>query len=443
MADLTNELEQNVGGLWEMGVSLPINNPTMESFEHYYTLSGDADVGANSITISDPAAPIKVNDLIFVGPSSNPTRNNDTLLYYAKYEKFLINNISISPGEISTYIITLKPTRHSSTSALQYSYLKGDPVTVRATATSWGYIDSNSFDNDTYPPSSIIYNGDFSYERKDAIDDFKGYSQSIKTKIALSTTTDIGILQEIRDNRRNILGRLDSKTVRLSSWVRASIVQDGTPAVGNEDSLVPYARAVFYSDPDYTNKVIDEVATAPEIITGTNNIMLNKTITLTEGLLSAKVGVYGRFPNNPRLPSIDYQIDSVVLEHCANTTKENEGYYRVDMNPAVGVNIKNKNAIGFTQTYLGVKHDNAKGDPTSRYVVSAKWKNRQGYFIDDMRVLEMWNKEGYPIVLRTKMPNELPNVLFCNIDIKSIKYIKGSGGNRTADINIVFEEINV
>ena len=92
---------------------------------------------------------------------------------------------------------------------IQNSYLKGDPVTFRPLAESWDFLKNGDFSDITGIPVPAI-NGQIDYERSDALDDYKGYSQRIKS-VDVLTAYDIGIIQSITGKARSVLNRLALK----------------------------------------------------------------------------------------------------------------------------------------------------------------------------------------------------------------------------------------
>jgi len=465
-------LEQNESGLWELGVFFPIENANMERFELTTFLSRDIEKDNNEIYIENnrEIKNIEVNTFIFIGPSTNQLRDvSNNLLYYDNSEIFYINAIEI----ISNYEkkITLSPININSSICLENSYLKGDSITIKGIAKNWKLMNNSDF--------SDIETGDrhnFLYKREDTIDKYKGFSQCIINNGDILNDSDVGIVQYIDNKNRSLLNRIENCKVRISEWLRVelntkSIIQANTideiiageeldgidegigihepydiideSYVNMSNYITPFLRIAFYSGPSFNNLLNDYYVSTGEITDNTINLFIESVITIPENSLSAKIAAYARFYQNICINVETIYMDNIVLEHCVGTSKENEGYYEVDSNPDFGLNDSNKTTIGYESDLLGIQHNTKTGDPNSRSIIHARWGAVSEYFIEDMKIFEKWNMEGYPIVLRTKMPAKFPYVLFCNFKITNISYLKGSAGTRLADIEVEFEEVAV
>jgi hypothetical protein len=468
-----NAISIDEGGLWELGIAFPISNSNMERFEFHTTLS-DGVTRPNSTAIlidTQNLTRIARHSLIFIGPSTDTTRDtNGDLIYYGKSEFFLVS-------EFYSNAIVLEAFASGFSNSLQNLYVKGDPVTVRAIAESWDYLASSDFSDVT------VLGSGFQYNRQDSIDDYKLYSQEVKVLEYPSGTTHRGIVQDFDDNTRSLLNRLANKKARMSAWMKASLslnsnvignpidedvtgqvesneIDEGNGVIVDRSGwsnpidemhpqdtsvasyIVPTIRATFYDDPALSSVIsgADYKETVTDIQSSTSNMFLSKVFDVPEGVLSGRVAAYGAFADVVGLEGARILVDDFVLEHCTGTSKEDDGFYKVDINPEIGMSDSNLTKIKSSKDLSGIKIKQGRGDPTLRLQISCVWQNRPGYFIEDMRILEAWNKEGYSIVLRMKMPATMPMTIFCNMKVDS-NYIKGRAGTEKADVSIVFEEV--
>ena len=467
-------LIQATGGLWELGVLFPIFNPNMERFELHLTLSREAKNGLKYIYVEDLSdfANIPKNSLIFIGPSTDQTRDiSANLIYYDNYESFYIDHIAQVFNE--GYLIFLKPLNNQSSASLQNNYLAGDAITIRSVARNWRPIINSDFSG-----INVGMSNDFYYSREDSLDNDKGFSQCIKALKAPLNISDKGIIQEVSKTHRSLLSRLEGHYVRISSWIKVNLIEqditidddideiiagpqgedidEGTAimdhssfnkthelSAADTDYITAYIRAVFYDGPDNSSLLLDDSSENTDALDqSTLNTFISKVIQIPANSLSAKFGIYAKFSNNPRMKDARFFIDDAVIEHCVGTSKEANGYYQMDMNPYFDMTVKNGTSIGTYKSLLGNIKKEGSGDPSQRLIITANWKNRPGYFIDDMKTLEEWNNQGYPIVLRTKMTGKLPYTLFCNMKVSAPDYLAGSGVQK-ADVSIEFEEISV
>lgn len=466
--DQATELDE--GGLWELGVAFPISNPKMERFEQFFQLTQDTTLNFGAIIIDSVyTSKFKKNDLVFIGPSSDPTRVSGVLQYYGKSEFFRVYSIYENTVYLTSYD-TGFPT------APQNIYLKGDSITLRSIANSWDYLANAEF-------ADTVVNaiGKFSLERNDSVDDFKNFSQGVKVIKYPVSTNHSGIVQKIQDARRSLLIRITQKNIRMSSWMRiytriedttigndidentageveGNAIDEGVgnlidksafgnaidenvgDSTGSSGYVIPSIRMGFYDDVALSSLISDSEEKILGIKVSTRSFFLNKIVQVPAKTMSAKIAAFAQFPSVPGLQDTVLLVDDVLAEHCVGTSKEDDGYYKVDMNPDLNPSTMNMTTVKVSKGILGTKRRIGVGDPNSRYKIEADWGNRPGYFIDDLRVLEAWNKEGYPIVLRTKMPNTLPVTLLCNMEVKS-KFIRGSLGTAKADVSVTFEEV--
>lgn len=459
------------GDLWEIGVLFPIYNPNMERFERHYKLCYDFPVGSTEIIIEGliTMRDARINSLIFIGESSDQTRDdNANLINYGKYESFLIDYI-IPYGNNTK--IGLKRINENYQNKLLYSYLKNDCITIRSVAKNWQTLYSTDF--------SGLHSNSFSglrFSREDSLDKYKGFSQCIKSNNYISVVCEEGLLQKIEGENRSLLNRFADKKIRFSSWVKLALnfqdiiigndIDEIISGPQNDDIdegigynsypnniidefpiydygyITPYIRMAFYSDDNYSILSTDYSETCGEMSGSSINTFINKVVSIPSDSLSAKFAVYGKFSANPRLKNIAFYIDDAVIEHCIGTTKENDGYYKFDMNPYIDISTQDGTKIETEKDLLGIIIKKRIGDPNSRLIINATWKNRASYFVEDMRQMLKWNLEGFPIVLRTKMPSKFPNIIFCNMNIDSPKDVKGLGNERS-DITVTFKEIAI
>jgi len=467
------------GGLWEIGVMFPIRNPNMEIFEQYFTFYYDVSVGTRTFFIYDEKNRIKPNSFVFVGPSSDPTRDGDNnLLYFDNYDVFKISNIYSAGTNIWGVVVMEYAPDMPYT--FQNNYLAGDNVTIRTLAESWEFLQSGDFTSIS-PLATPMTDNEFEYSRADPLDNSKGYSQLIRCDSYPSTDTDVGIVQEFRGRSRYLLNRMSGKTVRMSCWMKAGFVKSASPVLieddideniganpqdddidenvdGNPKSndidenkipgagvssgyMTPYLRTSFYSDTALSSLLDDYSESPGEIEKSTQAMLVEKIINISNRAMGGRISAYCLFETNSALEDMEFYVDDVLIEHCVGTSKENDGYYLMDINPAIGMSIQNVKSSTAEKGLLGSSKKASSVDPSSRIKISTTFKNRPGYFIEDMRVIESWNHQGYPVVLRAKMPGVLPNVLLCKMTVGDPKYIEGSTGTEKADVQIDFEEV--
>lgn len=459
---------QDEGGLWELGVAFPIDNINLERFEEYTSLATDVEAGAGIINVKELPRTINKNSLVFIGPSSNPLRDGSgDFLYFKEYEVFRVDNVYVSSGGITP--VYIKALSDSDPSVLSYSYLKGDPVTFRETARDW--LAFNSIEWPTMLRADPVARASITRSREDSLDGYKGYSQSVYHEGLLLSDFEDGLIQRMGGNRRAFLNRVGGKPARMSSWFKLAMRQDelavgdvideniagpqgddideglgainpevfGDPieetSIAETGTMIPYVRSIFYDDPSFSNIVLNTVEAGSETTRGTRGLFLSKLVTIPEGALSAKFAAYALFKANPRLDQMQAFIDDALIEHCIGTTQEANGYYQTDVNPSVGsLRVSNRNRIQTFTDIRGVKEAISMGDPNTRLSIETDWGNRPSFFVDDMKKLEQWNREGYAIVLRTKMPGILPYTMICNMKVKE------TTSDQTS-LSITFEEV--
>ncbi len=461
------------GNLWELGVLFPISNPSMERFEQFFKLERDvlASDKRTTVLIENIGKQVKGGCVIRIGPSSDKTRDGSgNLLYYGKYQIFLINYYTSSSVGDTIY---LKKLFDDDSGVLEHNYLKDDPITIRGLADSWDFLKNNDFGdiNSYIDPTK---DGQYIFSRHNSVDDYKGFSQLIT---ASDNVTDyaVGIIQNFDNGKsRTLLNRLAGVKARMSYWFRTAVeeinvdlgddIDETLPTTGNDideiaggpvpydiidernlssvPAIVPMIRLKLYNDILMSNSVLDESESWNDMEEGSLPIFSNKVVTIPEGVLSGQLAVYATFTPDPRRVNLKFLIDDVTLEHCQGTSKEVKGYYQVDINPDINVSISNKTTGKIEKDLLGEGRRVAMEDPNTRFNIKVKWSNRPGYFINDLKVLESWNREGYPIVLRTYMPGQLPYTLFCNIKVSAPSYNEGPNIDKS-DVSVTFDEIAV
>lgn len=425
-------LEVDEAGLWELGVALPLDNMNMARFEQQSILAQSVDKGSDTIVIRRGNAKIKPNSRLYIGPSSDPTRDNNGLLYYGEYESFKIKSITASGVND---IIVLDPLEVGSTrKKTDNAYLPGDPVVFRPLAESWEFLNDNQFDGINSIPDPRL-DTNFTFSREDSLDEHRGFSQGIRLQKAIISNIDVGISQALSGSRAKVLQLLQNKVIAISSWIR----------VQNGEELSPFLLASFYTKPSAMN---DSAIPSFTYLFNTVrddtiswNLLISDRIRVPANPVSFRICSYATFSQNTQAKDLRFHIDDIVAEHIDGTSQESNGRYIVDINPTVGLSTSNR-ALGQTsKDSYGIIRRMKSGDPGLKLEISAYWQNRPGYFINDMLKLEQWNRMGYPIVLRPKMPGYLPNVLFCEMNV-SVNYIIGMANER-GDVQIQFREVSV
>jgi len=440
MAILEENLEVNEGGLWEMGVVIPINNMDMARFEQQTVLSRSVNAGVSVFYVNGHSSRIKPNSRVYIGPSSDPTRDlSGNLLYYGKSEVFRIESITEVGDEDE---IDIKKLKSGYSDLFVNSYLPGDPVVIRPLAESWEFMADDQFPS-VSTPADMRTDTDFIYSREDSLDEYKGFSQGISTSVLLTVPVDVGISQVLSGRRANVLNFLQNKTVAFSGWVRVQNAYKMTAGVPGNGLVTPYIIIGFYDDQDAlaTDIVIvfrESTSFVPERST---NIFISERALCPSNAVSMRVGSYANFTENPDERDLRFHVDNVVVEHVVETSQEANGRYTVDVNPRIGISTSNSSSRSTNKDPSGKIRALKVGDPRLKLSLNATWQNRPGYFINDMRKLENWNKMGYPIALRTKMPGTLPNVIFCNMEV-NVSY-EQTAGNERGDVQIKFDEVSV
>lgn len=449
MAIATENLLLDEGGLWEMGVVLPFENMDMARFEEQTYLTRDIInfSGSNIQTFYIPhgVARVKPGSRIYIGPSSDPTRDiSGDLLYHGKYEVFKVVTVTDAGAEDTIVIEALEAGFDNS---IQNSYVSGDPIVVRTIGEAWEFLAEDQIAGvNTFEDPSLDTR--FAFSREDSIDQYKGFSQGIVLNSDISLDPleeDAGVTQAISGAKASVLQLMKNKPVMISAWVR---VQDYWKFDLNklDESIVdPKIICSFYTSPDAL-----KVNAIPNFtyVFGTNAIpgryistLIEERVLTPPDPVSMRLGAYGTFHVNSDEHEVRLHIDNIVAEHVVETSQEANGRYVVDINPTIGLSVSNVSQGGTTKDPSGVVRDLKSGDPRLKLTITAKWKNRPSYFINDMRKIENWNKMGYPIALRPKMPGQLPLVIFCNIKV-DVNYFH-TFGNARGDVGITFTEITV
>ena len=466
------QLDIPTGGLWELGVLIPIKNPNMERFEFNTTLSADVFVGAQSITVSqtDISNYALPGATLFIGPSTSIVRDISSNLLYK-------NNMGLF-SVTSSFDDTIQLTRYDDNDnyplVLENEYMKGDSITLRSIAKDWTKLAS-----DVFPSLSYLNDGIFHYDREETLDDFKGFAQAIHlVQVGDFVDTYEGIYQKILGRGRGALNEVKGRYVRMSSWVKATLASQsvtyaddideniginipsndideniGVNAPSNDIDVnftepvdlteLPSVtlRSTFFDDTQY-NSVVDlaDYAVSGGQLNSSLNTFIYDVVKVPEQTISGMIGVYAKFPSNKAYENYRLYIDDIVLEHSLGTSKEADGFYQVDINPRIGLRTETYIDPKLTKNFLGNKIHERRGDTVSRYKIAADFGARPEYFVNDMLVLQEWNDRGFPIVLRPKMPGDLPSTIFCNINVS----IKPNPLKATSlsDVSVVFEEIS-
>lgn len=437
----SENLEQNEAGLWEFGVVLPLKNVMMERFEQQAVLSRSVSVGATEIHLVGHSDRIKPNSRIYIGPSSDPTRDDSgDLVYKEKFEVFRVATVTAVADEDKIVLNRLEPGFQI---AAENAYVVGDPVVFRPLAESWEYLAEDQFAgiNTISDPRADT---DFIFSREDSLDEKKDFSQGIETAVALVEPKDIGISQALSGAAASVMHRLKNKGIKISAWVRVQNFEGMSDTV-DHGTVDPYIICSFYN-----NQIALKVNAIPsftylfgagDITDRPWNVLVQDRVLVPPNPMSMRFGVYGSFQENPDEQPVRLLIDDAIVEHIGGTSQENNGRYKVDTNPVVSLSVNNKTSRQTAKDPTGKIRDLKVGDPKLRLEINAEWTNKPSYFINDMRQLENWNKEGFPIALRPKMPGHLPNVILCNIEV-DVDYFY-TAGNRRGNVKIKFSEVTI
>jgi len=436
-------------GLWEMGVVLPFKNMDMARFEEqtYLTRSIIYTQGSNIQLLYIPhgAVRVKPGSRIYIGPSSDPTRDVDgDLVSYGKYEVFKVSSVTEIPAtnEDLIGISALEPDFDES---IQNSYIAGDPIVVRTIGESWDFLSSDQIAGvSTFSdPSS---DQKFIFSREDSIDQYKGFSQGIVLNSdIISEEPDTGLIQAISGRAASVLHLLKDKPLKISAWVRVQDHWNVDTGLPENSTVDPKIFCVFYNSPEalktYAIPAFTYIFGTSEIPGRYISTLIEDRVIVPTNPVSMCLGAYGTFHPNPDEHEVRLHIDNIIAEHVDGTSQEANGRYIVDINPKIGVAVSNISQGGTTKDPSGIVRDLKTGDPRLKLSINAEWQNRPSYFINDMRKLENWNRMGYPIALRPQMPGQLPLVIFCNIKV-DVSYFQ-TFGNARGDVRVVFTEVSV
>jgi len=436
-------------GLWEMGVVLPFKNMDMARFEEqtYLTRSIIYTEGSSiqSFYIPHGVARVKPGSRIYVGPSSDPTRDiNGDLLFYGKYEVFKVSSVTEIPAtnEDLIGIVALEPDFDES---IQNSYIAGDPVVIRTIGESWEFIANDQIAGvNTFLIPSLDQK--FTFSREDSIDQYKGFSQGITLNSNIITEEpDTGLTQAISGQPASVLHLLKNKPLKISAWVRVQDHWNVDTGAPDNSTVEPKIICAFYNSPESlkVNAIpnFTYIFSTSEIPGRYISTLIEDRVLVPPDPISMRFGVYGTFHPNPDEREVRLHIDNIVAEHVEGTSQEANGRYTVDINPKMGVAVSNVSQGGTTKDPSGIIRDLKTGDPRLKLSINAEWQNRPSYFINDMRKLENWNKMGYPIALRPQMPGQLPLVIFCNIKV-DVSYFH-THGNARGNVRVTFTEVSV
>lgn len=438
----TESMELNYAGLWEIGVMLPFSNCNFSKFEQVTTLNSSVSQSSTSIRINDNGIRMKAGDRIYIGPSSDKRRDsNNEYINYKEFEVFSVDSVTynISSGYID---IDLASAGDGFLNQTEFFYNAEDPVIVRGLAKDFDYLDPTKFLG-IIPMSDYENDSDFSFSRQASMDGYKNYSQQISTNAALTDDVDVGLSQIMEYNRAKSLQLLQNKPIAISVWARVQNALGYDPFDLTKALVSPYVIIAFFNrmECDVSQQEDTYLFTTSLVPENTQNIFLSDRFRIPKVPANMRIGLFGRFTKNPDQRDIKVRFGDFIVEHCAETTQEENGRYRVDTNPTVGISVNNQNLRKTNKISSGIITTEFRANPSLKVEINATWKNKPGYFVEDFRKLEYWNRLGYPIVLRTKMPSILPNVVYCNMEVRSSQ--NASPATSRSDISVIFTEISI